>query len=67
MWAASEFAQGLAGFHKRNGKSLVKAAELLYGQMGRSFSAALGNTFPQAVAGIFSKAIGQVSQFSAYY
>ena len=56
MWAASEFAQGLAGFHKRNGKSLIKAAELIYGQMGRSFSAALGNTFRQAVAGIFSKA-----------
>lgn len=56
MWAATEFAQGLAGFHKRNGKSLVRAADLIYRQMGRSFSGALGNTFRQAVAGIFSKA-----------
>lgn len=55
MWAAIEFAQGLSGFHKRNGKSLVRAAELIYQQMGRSFSGALGNTFRQAVAGIFSK------------
>jgi hypothetical protein len=55
MWAASEFAQGLADFHKRNGKSVVKAAELIYQQMGRSFSAALGKSFRQAVAGIFSK------------
>jgi hypothetical protein len=55
MWAVTEFAQGLAGFHKRNGKSLVRAAELIYQQMGRSFSGALGNSFRQAVAGIFSK------------
>ncbi len=55
MWASTEFAQGLAGFHKRNGKSLVRAADLIYRQMGRSFSGALGNTFRQAVAGIFSK------------
>ncbi len=55
MWAETEFAQGLSGFHKRNGKSLIKASELIYQQMGRSFSGALGNTFRQAVAGIFSK------------
>jgi hypothetical protein len=55
MWAATEFAQGLAGFHKRNGKSLVRAADLIYRQMGRSFSGALGKSFRQAVAGIFSK------------
>ncbi len=55
MWAASEFGQGLAGFHKRNVSSLIKASELIYRQMGRSFSAALGNTFRQAVAGIFAK------------
>ncbi|HEX8531791.1 MAG TPA: hypothetical protein VF646_17280 [Cytophagales bacterium] len=40
MWAATEFRQGLSGFHKRNHHGLIKASELIYQQMGRSFSGA---------------------------
>lgn len=55
MWAAVEFSGGLAEFHGRNRNSLVRAAELILRQAGCSFSRALGNTFRQAIAGIFSK------------
>ena len=55
MWAAVEFSGGLQEFHGRNRSSLIRAAELLLVQAGSSFSRALGNTFRQAIAHIFSK------------
>jgi hypothetical protein len=55
MWAAVEFSGGLKEFHGRNRSSLIRAAELLLVQAGSSFSRALGNTFRQAIARIFSK------------
>jgi hypothetical protein len=62
MWAAVEFAAGLTTFHGRNRSSLVRAAELVFSQAGNSFSRALGNTFRQAIAGIFSKAAMHTEQ-----
>jgi hypothetical protein len=55
MWASQEFLYGLKGFDSRNRSSLSRAAELVSKQSGFSFSSALGNTFRQAVAHIFSK------------
>jgi hypothetical protein len=55
MWAANEFCQGLQGFQVRNRSSLVRAAELIYQQAGTSFSRALGKSFRQGVAALFSK------------
>jgi len=55
MWAANEFCQGLQGFHARNRSSLLRAGELISQQAGSSFSRALGKSFPQGVAALFSK------------
>jgi hypothetical protein len=55
MWTETEFAQGLNGFHARNRSSLILAGELVYQQAGFSFSRALGKSFRQGVAGLFSK------------
>jgi hypothetical protein len=65
MWARVEFAAGLQLFHGRNRSSLVRAAELILSQAGCSFSRALGNTFRQAIAGIFSKAAMNTEQMLA--
>ncbi|PRX97425.1 DDE family transposase [Pontibacter ummariensis] len=55
MWASSEFGVALSEIHGRNVSSLKRAAETVYDAVGCSFSRALGNTFRQAVAGIFAK------------
>jgi hypothetical protein len=65
MWAAVEFCNGLQAFHGRNRTSLSKAAELIIKQSGTSFSKALGNSFRQAVAGIFSKSTMDPAQMLA--
>lgn len=55
MWAATEFSVALSEIHGRNVSSLIRAADLAYEKIGFSFSKALGNTFRQAIAGIFAK------------
>jgi hypothetical protein len=55
MWAATEFSVALSEIHGRHVSSLIRAAELAYEKIGLSFSKALGNTFRQAIAGIFAK------------
>ncbi len=55
MWAAAEFEIRLSAIHARNVSSLIRAAEVIYEAIGSSFSKALGNTFRQAIAGIFAK------------
>lgn len=55
MWAAPEFSVALSELHGRNVSSLIRAADLAYEKIGFSFSKALGNTFGQAIAGIFAK------------
>lgn len=55
MWSAVEFSRGLGVFHGRNRSSLIRAAEILYQNIGSSFSRALGNTFRQSIATILSK------------
>lgn len=55
MWAGAEFGAVLSGIHGRNVSSLTRAAEAVFDAVGSSFSRALGNTFRQAVAGIFAK------------
>jgi len=62
MWAAVEFSRGLKEFHGRNRSSLIRAAELVLVQAGSSFPRALGNTFRQAIAGIFSKTTMQTEK-----
>jgi hypothetical protein len=57
MWAVEEFRSGLTDFHGRNRNSLIRAAAQVLQQAGHSFSRVLGNTFRQAVAGIFSKQV----------
>jgi hypothetical protein len=55
MWSANEFSQGLQGFHARNRSSLIRASALISQQAGTSFSRALGKSFRQGVAAVFSK------------
>lgn len=55
MWAETEFKNGLQDFHGRNRSSLIRAGEEVYKNIGSSFSKALGNTFRQSIATIFSK------------
>ena len=55
MWSSTEFSVALSEIHGRNVSSLIRAAGLVCERVGFSFSKALGNTFRQAVAGIFAK------------
>lgn len=54
MWAEAEFGS-LPDFHGRNRGTLVRSAELIYRNIGKSFSASLGKSLRQSTAKILSK------------
>jgi hypothetical protein len=55
MWSVKEFEQGLSECHPLNRSSLARAGELIYQQMGCSFSQALGKSFRQSIAGLLAR------------